>query len=114
MLEFPHDDTGGDQEDALFEMSFFVPKENDRYAAAEGEATQEVSLQCEVPVQTCTLQSGTWPALYGAVLCNCMVRGHLLCPVCCGHHCKSSGAWPGDVSQDAKPHLRSPCAGHAA
>eukprot|EP00891_Asterochloris_glomerata_P007691 jgi/Astpho2/7691/Aster-02572 len=41
MLEFPHDDTGGDQEDALFEMSFFVPKENDRYAVTEGEATQE-------------------------------------------------------------------------
>lgn len=55
MLEFPHDDTGGDQEDALFEMSFFVPKENDRYAVTEGEATQEVSLQCEVPVQKCTL-----------------------------------------------------------
>ena len=50
MLEFPHDDTGGDQEDALFEMSFFVPKENDRYAVTEGDAMQEVSLHLEVPV----------------------------------------------------------------
>lgn len=36
MLEFPADDTaGGDHEDALFEMSFHVPKESDRFGGGE-------------------------------------------------------------------------------
>ena len=36
MLEFPADDTaGGDHEDALFEMSFHVPKENDRFGTED-------------------------------------------------------------------------------
>lgn len=43
MLEFPADDTaGGDQEDALFEMSFHVPKENDRFGGEETTSAAEV------------------------------------------------------------------------
>ncbi len=53
MLEFPADDTaGGDQEDALFEMSFHVPKENDRFGGEETTSAAEVSTklcdQCDV------------------------------------------------------------------
>ena len=91
MLEFPHDDTGGDQEDALFEMSFFVPKENDRYAVTEGDAMQEVS--CIVRCRCCSARSiGHMACLIRSCACACMVWGHLHCPVCCGHLCKSSGA----------------------
>ena len=44
MLEFPADDTaGGDQEDALFEMSFHVPKENDTFGGEETTSAAEVS-----------------------------------------------------------------------
>lgn len=46
MLEFPADDTaGGDHEDALFEMSFHVPKENDRFGTEdENSSAAEVTL----------------------------------------------------------------------
>ena len=32
VLEFLQDDGGGEREDALMEMSFFVPRENEQYA----------------------------------------------------------------------------------
>lgn len=43
ILEFPHDDTGRDDEDALFEMSFNIPKENQRYT--DGEEKQPVEVR---------------------------------------------------------------------
>ena len=45
MLEFPADDAaGGDHEDALFEMSFHIPKENDRFGTGdESTSAAEVS-----------------------------------------------------------------------
>lgn len=43
MLEFPADDTaGGDHEDALFEMSFHVPKDSDRFGGEETVSAAEV------------------------------------------------------------------------
>ena len=43
MLEFPTDDTaGGDHEDALFEMSFHVPKESNRFGGEETASAAEV------------------------------------------------------------------------
>lgn len=48
MLEFPADDAaGGDHEDALFEMSFHIPKENDRFGTGdESTSAAEVSTAC--------------------------------------------------------------------
>ena len=86
MLEFPHDDTGGDQEDALFEMSFFVPKENDRYAVTEGDAMQEVSLHCEVPALTGGVLQ--WLTSHRAVFCTCKEWGHLPWSVLQGLWCR--------------------------
>lgn len=45
MLEFPTDDAaGGNHEDALFEMSFHIPKENDRFGTGdESTSAAEVS-----------------------------------------------------------------------
>ena len=48
MLEFPADDAaGGDHEDALFEMSFHIPKENDRFGTGdESTSAAEVGTAC--------------------------------------------------------------------
>ena len=44
MLEFPVDDTaGGDHEDALFEMSFHVPKDSERFGGEDTTSAAEVS-----------------------------------------------------------------------
>ena len=44
MLEFPADDTaGGDHEDALFEMSFHVPKDSDRFGGEDTVSAAEVT-----------------------------------------------------------------------
>lgn len=54
MLEFPADDAaGGDHEDALFEMSFHIPKENDRFGTGdESTSAAEVTRthKCNVPI----------------------------------------------------------------
>lgn len=43
MLEFPVDDTaGGDHEDALFEMSFHVPKDSERFGGEDTTSAAEV------------------------------------------------------------------------
>ena len=54
MLEFPADDgAGGDHEDALFEMSFHIPKENDRFGTMdESTSAAEVSEGCSL-LQCC-------------------------------------------------------------
>ena len=49
ILEFPHDDTGRDDEDALFEMSFHVPKENQRYTDGEEKQAVEVRAGSTAP-----------------------------------------------------------------
>ncbi len=76
MLEFPADDTaGGDHEDALFEMSFHVPKDSDRFGGEETASAAEVSdiffLQADLPyivglftafTISCTVCAGSSPS----------------------------------------------------
>lgn len=50
MLEFPADDTaGGDHEDALFEMSFHVPKDSDRFGGEDTVSAAEVTRCVLIP-----------------------------------------------------------------